>query len=342
MRSGHRTWTGRISNKAKRYAWNLLSYGIAAACLYWVFHDISLSALLQSMVGVRWSWLVPAVVLVLLVYVCAGWEWHLLLRPSGNLSVRRTTQAIFAGRFANDVLPVHAGYVIRVYLASRWMGSGVAAIIPSLVIERLFDGLWLAVGIGFLTMFFPMPAELAHAGKFLGGVILGGAVVVGWMTLRKRNEHLRKPGASLRWKPLHEVLCFIRELEQGVRRIGRSYIILGALGLSILKLILLAAAFLSVLNAYNFTLSFWAKLAVFMLTYVGISVPSTPASLGVFQLFCAAGLKFFGASKPAAGGFALLAYVVLTAPLAIAGLVAISRSGLTLRQVREEIRQWRS
>jgi uncharacterized membrane protein YbhN (UPF0104 family) len=220
------------------------------------------------------------------------------------------------------------------------MGKSVAAIIPSLLIERLFDGLWLAVGIGCLILFFPLPEDLRQAGTVLGLMIVAGAVILAWIVLRKREQDPARTGGFYRWKLLAKISRFMNKLEIGLRSIGRSVLILAALGISLLKLALQALAFFSVLNAYDFGFSFWAKMVVFLVTYVGISLPSTPASLGVFQLFCAAGLMHFGVAKPQASGFALMAYVVLTAPLALAGLVASAQSGLTLRQVRCEMKQW--
>ncbi|HTL56671.1 MAG TPA: lysylphosphatidylglycerol synthase transmembrane domain-containing protein [Candidatus Limnocylindrales bacterium] len=322
----------------------LLSYGIGIGCLYWILHDIRFSDLVQSLRTVSWWWILPAMALDLLVYVCAAWEWQLLLSPVGHLTLGQTAKALFAGRFANDVLPVHAGYVVRIYLAARWLGSGIAAVIPSLLIERLFDGLWLAIGIGFVVLFFPLPQQLARTGEVLGGVILSGGVVVSWMVLRRKHdrgdEQPRSP--MLHWKPVRQLQFLFENLENGIRSIGQSGLIVIALGLSILKLILQALAFLAVIQAYGFGFSLWVNLTVFLITYIGISLPSTPASMGVFQLFCVEGLRFFGVPKPAATACALVAYVVLTAPLAIAGFIAVAQSGLTLRQVRREVAEWRS
>jgi uncharacterized protein (TIRG00374 family) len=328
--------------RLQRWGWVVFTYALAAACLFWVFHDVSPSELLRSLAGVNWWWVLPAIVLDLLVYVCAAWEWQWLLRPVGRLSLRRSTQALFAGRFANDVLPLHAGYLIRLYVASRWLGASVARIIPSLLIERLFDAFWLALGIGFATLFFPVPGEFTRAGEVLGGAIVAGVVVVAWVIFHKRSASTEAPPSGwFRWKPLRRLASFLERLTQGVRSIGRSNLILAALGLSIVKLLLQALAFLSLLSAYRFSFSLWIQLAIFLFAYVGISMPSTPASLGVFQLCCAAGLRFFGVPRPAASGFALLAYVVLTAPLSIAGFIAITRTGLTWRQVRTEALHWK-
>jgi hypothetical protein len=53
------------------------------------------------------------------------------------------------------------------------------------------------------------------------------------------------------------------------------------------------------------------------------------------------GVRFFGVPRPAATGFALLAFVVLTVPLTLAGLWAVTRTRLTLPQIRQELARWR-
>ena len=166
----------------------VVSYGIAAACLYWVFHDINLSELLQPLREVCWWMIVPAVVLDLLVYVCGAWVWQLLLRPVGKVSIARATQAVFAGRFANDVLPVHVGYVVRVFLMSRWLQTKFTSVVPSLLVERLLDGIWLALGIGIAAIFFPLPANISRVAEIWAGIIVFGLVIGGWIVFRKTSN----------------------------------------------------------------------------------------------------------------------------------------------------------
>lgn len=331
------------AHPVRHWAGQIVGYAVGLGCLYWVFHDIHLGEFVQSLARIDWWWVPLAVVLDLLVYVCAAREWQLLLKPVGHLSMGLTLKALFVGRFANDVLPVHAGYVLRVYLASRWLGRGLATVIPSLLIERLFDALWLALGIGFTTLFFPLPKDFARTGEVLGGMLLLGIAVVGWTILRNgRAAKASRGGRLARSKLVVKARAFIHRLGEGLRGIGRSQLLWAALALSVLKLVLQGLSFLALVQAYNFPFPLRVKLAVFLIAYIGLSMPSTPAALGVFQLVCAAGLHFFGVSKSEASGFALLAYVVLTVPLAVAGLVAVMRSGLTWRQIRAEVGSWKA
>lgn len=316
---------------------------MAGVCLFWVFHDLNFRELFRSFAGVNWRWIPPAIVFVILVYLVGGWEWQLLLRPAGRLSLVQTTQAIFAGRFANDVLPVHVGYVIRIYLVSRWAGVDVASVTPSLLVERLFDGFWLALGIGLAAIFFRLPKIIAVMVKIWVGIIVFGLVAGGIIIFRRPTPGQGATGHKVaRSKSLAKFYGVIDRMIRQFHAIGRSWLVPAGFGLSLLKLTVQFLAFVCLFQAYHFHFSILAQIAVFLVAYAGLSMPSTPASVGVFQLFCVAGLRMFDVPKEVAAGFALLAFGVLTIPLSLAGFFALAQSGLTLKQVRTETGGWNS
>lgn len=315
----------------------LASYLVAGGCLFWVFHDIQLHQFLRGMAHIRWWRMALCVILEFLAYFCVAWEWQLLLRPAGTLPLRRAAQAVFAGRFANDALPLQLGYLVRALLAARWMGVGLVAIFPSLIVERLWDGLWLAAGIGLAALCLPLPPSVLRAADVLGILVLAGTVATVLVVLfagKSDEDHPAQTHSD--WKLVRRIQAAIQRLAGGVRDIGRSGFLPAVLGLSLLKLGLQAAAFLGLLWAYGLYLPVSVGLAVFLVGYLGVCVPSTPAGTGMFQLFVVTGLTLFGVSKSVAAGFALVAFVAITAPLAVAGFFALAQSGLRLRQVRAE------
>ncbi len=89
--------------------------------------------------------------------------------------------------------------------------------------------------------------------------------------------------------------------------------------------------------AYGLQTPVWTGVAIFLIAYLGITVPSTPASVGVFQFFSVLGLELFGISKTTASGLSLVAFVVLTAPLAAAGFLAVMRSGMKWHHLRAQL-----
>jgi hypothetical protein len=66
--------------------------------------------------------ILAAVLADIAVYCVQGWRWNLLLSPLGSLPKLRTMQAIYVGLFANELLPLRPGEVIRSFLQARWSG----------------------------------------------------------------------------------------------------------------------------------------------------------------------------------------------------------------------------
>ena len=133
---------------------------LAAAGLLWVLHDFQLAQLWTLLTQLNARWIALAVGCDIMSYVCQGWRWRLLLKPVTAISTLRATQAVYAGLFTNEILPLRLGELVRTYLVSRWTAVRFVAVLPTLLVERLFDALWLVVGIGLTALFMPFAAAV--------------------------------------------------------------------------------------------------------------------------------------------------------------------------------------
>jgi hypothetical protein len=91
------------------------------------------------------------------------------------------------------------------------------------------------------------------------------------------------------------------------------------------------------MEAYGLNLSVWAGSAILLLLHLGTVIPNAPSNIGTYQFFCVVGLTFFGIDKTIATGFSVVVFIILTIPLWAIGLVAIGRSGMTVKEIRHEI-----
>ena len=155
-----------------------LGYLLAAAALAWVLHDVHPADLVHRLVVPHPAWLVMAVTADILSYVAQGVRWSLFLRPTGKLRYKKAAQAIYAGLFVNEVVPMRFGEVVRAYLAARWLSVRFTWILPSMAFERLTDGVWLAAGAALTALFVPLPANMLRGAEILGAVLLGAIVVL--------------------------------------------------------------------------------------------------------------------------------------------------------------------
>lgn len=314
-------------------------YLVAAAGLVWVFHDVHWARFLKSVSGLDWFWVALGVVADVASYVFQAVRWRLLLKPLGDLSLLRTTQAVYAGLFLNEVAPFHLGEIARAYPVSRWLSTSLVSVVPSMALERLFDGLWLAAGLGLTAMFVPLPRDLIDAGDIFGLSIIALTVGLFYLLVRKsRQPQPERPGrprpAVIRW-----VGGILRRIEDGLRTIGLSWISASAFLVSFLVVVLQAFAFWFVMLAYGLKLSFWVGGAVFLIVRFGSVIPGAPGNLGLYQVFTVLGLSLFDVDKTAAAGFSIVVFVLLSAPLWGLGALALGGTGLSLGSLKAKLRK---
>jgi hypothetical protein len=316
--------------RPRRWERRAFGYTIAAVCLYWVLRDLDPRELLRRVAEMDPFWVAAAILFDVLSYICQGLRWKLLLRPVGRITVLRTTQAIYAGLFVNEMLPMKLGEIVRAYLISRWTSAKLSSVVPSILLERLFDGVWLAVGIVITILFVPLPRRLVEAGDVFGVAIFVAVVIVTILALGghpSANNGVQKK----------RFLTLVQSISFELRIASKTTAALLAFVLSLVLLLLQGFSFWFVMRAYGLRLSFLMGLAVFIIVHLGTLVPTAPANVGSYQFFTVLGLTLFGVEKSTAAGFSLVVFAVLTAPLWAIGLWALGSSGLTFLEIRSEL-----
>lgn len=353
--------TGQLISAPSKGEWlkPALGYLFALVCLVWVFHDVDVRAVFGHAREISWWWVALAVLCDVLSYVTQGARWSLLLRPVGRVSNLRATQAVYAGLFANEVLPLKAGELVRAYLMARWTKSSLPKILPSMVAERVFDGIWLVAGIMLAALLVPLPNNLVEAGDLLGIVIII-ALGIFCYTIARRGGQYQSENAELlpaetngaedervwgarrpKWKSWRRVAQTVSSFTTELHAIGASAGTFAAFFLSLLLLVLQALSFWLVMVAYGMRLSFLVGAIVFVIIHLSTALPNAPANVGSYQFFTVVGLTLFGVDKSYAAGFSIVVFILLTIPLWLIGFVALSRSGLTLLAVRDDLRRLR-
>lgn len=314
----------------RRWWRTLAGCAVAIMCLWWALRHLDLGQLRRQLVAMNIYWVLAAILFEVLSYVYQGLRWKLLLRPIGKVPVLRTTQAIYAGLFVNELLPVKVGELVRAFLISRWTSVKLTSVAPSILLERLCDGVWLAVGIAIIIVLVPLPRRLVDAGDVFAVAILVALIVVALLAIAGRP---RSNGSSHEnsVKALLESIAF--ELRVNIRTRGA----LLAFALSSMMLLLQGLSFWLVMLAYHLHLTLLMGLAVFIIVHLGTLLPGAPANIGSYQFFTVLGLTLFGVEKSTAAGFSLVVFTVLTVPLLVLGLWALGSSGLTLREIRLEL-----
>jgi len=315
----------------------ILAYSFAIAGLIWVFHDINAHRLLAAMSIANWRFIVLAITVDILTYILQGLRWKLLLAPVGSLSCLRASQAIYAGLFTNELVPLRFGELVRALLVSRWLSTRFASVLPSIVVERFLDAVWLAAASGLAAILLPLPKEFINAGYALGCIVLLAAVLFLWMVLR-RAKGLQRDTPSSSSRLVRGVSRFTWQFASGLRNIGEGHRVVLAALLSAGMLTCQVLAFWFILLGCGIDLPLWAGTIMLLIVRLGTAIPNAPANVGSTQFFSVLGLRVFGVEKTVAAGFSITYFLVLTIPLWVIGLFAISKAGLKFSAIRSDKR----
>lgn len=302
---------------------NLLSLG----CLVWTLRDAKLGELRDDLATMDWKWVAVAVVTGIAVYLLQGLRWSLLLHPVEPVGFWRSTRAIFIGLFCNEVLPGHAGEVLRCYLVANWTALPFSVSLSSALIERVFDGIWLSLALLLTLSYVQLPHQLrflTDGSWMLAVIVIGGAALLGFAMFRRipsAGKPVVPPIASLKpkgWRGHLSVLL------QDLRLIGHSRYLYLSLLISLPHMLMGVIPIWASFKGYGFDLGWPEAFALMVFLRLGGIVPQAPGNLGLFQFLTREVLeRVFNVVPDEAARFSLVLWGIVTLPLMVSGFIAL-------------------
>lgn len=320
------------ASRSRAYTW--LGYTVSIACLVWVLYDFHVRQAFEE-AAVTWRWVALAIALDILSYVVQGLRWKFLLSPFGHVKTRYAIRAVFVGLFANVLFPLRPGEPLRAYLIANSEDLGFVTVIGSVLVERLIDLVVTVAGIGVMSVLVPMPERFRHAADVLGIAtlaLLGMFVaLIVYIELRFAGDPRRMQGGKRMPGKLMSALV-------GLHAMGTSPSFYPAVLTSLLMPFCQVLALWAMMRSYGIGLPFIAAVVVLLVVNLGVSLPNAPANVGSYQLFCVLGLGIFMVvDRNTEKSFSFFAWWWLTLPVALLGLYAALRSGLSIRSLREQV-----
>jgi uncharacterized protein (TIRG00374 family) len=308
-----------------------VSYGISGACLIWVLHGYKFNELVPTIRSLDFRWVALAVLSDLAVYVVHGWRWKTLFSPVIRLKLWRTVQAIYIGLFANEVLPLRTGELIRCYLLAHWNNLRLSLAFASAAVERLIDGFYLLAAFLITAAFVPgVPKDLLILVQFIGALLILAAVALVWIIAGKHEAHAVLQ--ENRWS------ATFRHVVEGLHLMGNPRTMGFTALISLLYLALQVFSVYALMKADGFDFSFWVAGGVLAIIRFATVVPNAPGNIGLYQLACISALRLFDVEENAAKDFSFILFGSLTLPLLLGGAVAVALTGLNIAELRDRAR----
>ncbi len=296
--------------------------------MIWVLNGAGLGHIWSEVQHMHWGWVTAAVVSNILIFLLQGWRWKLLLAPVKRVRFAHTVEAIYVGLFANEVLPLRAGELIRCFLLSKSTKLPISVTLASALIERIFDGIWLMACFFYCLHMGRLPGLLLKGGYILGiGIVVCGAIL-GCAMYAKQQSTDRSYGRS--WPRWFQTLIEDLHLIGHSRYLYFAFFVSGAFMLSQV-LPIYALVF-----ANRLAVPWTASFMMMVLLRLSSIVPQAPGNLGLFQWVAARTLIMFGLAARHAKGFSLILWAAVTIPMIVIGFIALAVEGINLSHLHRE------
>ncbi len=316
---------------------------ISAVTLILAVRNVTLSSILTAIktVDIRYAYLAFGSVAANILAKTIRWK-VLLGKPGQKVSLWIIFQAILVGQTLNTIYPARVGDLSRVYIVGD-RGPGRMFTLGSIVLEKVLDTLFYASLVLWMLLSISLPGWVSGwANKsvvVLIGASLGASILLVVMAyqpdwfVKTYDLFLRFISRHLPSLDLSKTMTWFRSgiTSLEVLKSGRGLVYVT---------IWLTLSWLTALLNNQFTLlalgihlPLTASLLVLVVLQAGISIPSVPGRIGVFEYICVLTLAVFGISQSNAISYGVLLHSIVFILPTLLGLVFLISLGLPLRQV---------
>ena len=334
-------WRNLTPSRTLRWLLTLL---ISAIFLYLAFRTLDWQTFREALTTFNHWWLMPVVGLFLVSLYLRALLWQRVVKPLGHASVWTIYRASILSIFANLLLPLNIGVVLRAYLVDREVKVGVARLLGTEMMERVYSMVGFLIVSLAAVVLIQLPPELTafrrQIFQILGASILLVGAVIGLLLLLRRSnqriglalERLAERYANRYSQSITNGLdSFIRGL-----RVTRNPVdLLLIVGLSVLIRIVLAYHAIAIGRGFDVDIPLLTMLFVEVLvTFAAVIGDQLLGLIGSYQAAMSYALSFFGVPREIGLSLALIATASVFFPCLVLGFIFFLREGLSWQEIR--------
>lgn len=330
----------------KTRIWQTAWFRIIAGTLISIFfvylavRDVPLAQVASALAGANYTWVLIAVLLVVLQSWLRAVRWILLFYPQHTgLRIRQMFGIGVIAQMLNIVAPWRLGDLVRIYLTGEIEKRPAALTLATLGTEKIFDTLMLLLMILAVPLYITLPSELEGPRQgfiYVSVILFAGALALILFGDRALSLLMKIPlGWLQRMLETHgedalAALGVFRQRDLQVKLLALS-VAVTILGVVVNQMALLAL---------QVQLPLLVPFLLFPVLQIGGVVPSSPGKIGLFQYLCILTLGLFAVDSSIGLAYGILLYVIAYGTPMVLGVAILWWGGISLKSaasIRAEV-----
>lgn len=311
----------------------IVGFIVSIVLLYFSLKDIRFHEIMATLQKAD-PWLIPVpLIFIIIAVVLCAFRWSRLI--GGGVHFLGVFAALMIGLFVNNVLPARIGEVARAYVISKKHGLSFTYSFSTVLLDRFFDltGLLLLAFI-----FFPdesLPAAVSRSIYILIALLI---FCIGCMILLSRETFAKKiAGISTRIKRplLSKLTDRIFKIQENLKRINSPFNLILSVAISFCTWFSMTIALYLVILMLGIHIDFRDIPFVCALLNLGLTIPSSPGYVGVYQFLLVYLLAIFGVPKHEGFTISIIYHAMWFVPYNVIGFIYLLKEHLKIRELRK-------
>ncbi len=306
---------------------------ISIALLYFSLRGIKFAEILMTLRKADYRLLILPFVFIAIALTGCAYRWSKV--AGENVRFSQTFTALIIGLFVNNVLPARIGELARGYVLSRKTGLSFTYTLSTVLADRFFD----LVGLLAITfLFFPrhaLPPAVSRAIYLLVGLLVVSITLMIVLSQRKFAGKVSEMLRKIKRPFFSGIAEKILEVQQNLKRINSPVNLAGLTLLSMMNWFSMSVALYFVALSLGVSISFVYIPFVCALLNMGLTIPSSPGYIGVYQFLLVYLLSVFDVPRSEAFTVSVLFHASWYIPYNVLGAIMVIKEHVKIKDIKD-------
>lgn len=301
-----------------------------------LLRDLDFELFFEYLIHGNIALILCGVVIYLSSFLIRGLRWKILIRHLNDFKVRELTMLTLAGYAVNNIFPVRIGEFTRAWVTGKRNNVSRTSVLASIFVERIFDGLTIALILSVTLFFYPFPERVKTLALMASALF---ALLFLFVLLGTFSD---KPLRMLLFfrKRLPEFTSFFFDVAEkflkGASSLDSPVQILYVTLLSMLVWAIELSVYVLVSLAFGIDIPLPGYLFMLCAANLGMLAAPTPGGLGVFQAAIVYALKSFSILYEKRMAVAIVLHMSHIIPVTIIGLLWLYKNHISISSGQNE------
>jgi hypothetical protein len=313
-----------------------LAFAVTIILFVYLFHDLDFELFIDYLLKGDLKLVMLASALYLTSFLIRGLRWKILLGHLGTFKLQELSILTVAGYAVNNVLPVRIGEFTRAWITGKRNNVSRTSVLASIFVERIFDGLTIALILSATLFFYPFPQSVKTLATLASGLFALLFLFIMFGTFSDIPVKIMKYLESRSPKKISFVFDLADKFLKGAASLKSGKQVLLVTVLSVLTWTVELGVYIIISAAFDVNIPFVGYLYMLCAANLGMLAAPTPGGLAVFQAAIVYALRSFSILYEKRMAVAIVLHMAQIIPVTIIGLLWLYLNHISITSTQED------